>query len=86
MNSPLTIIQLSPEELDARIEAAVVRALAKANVSPADADRLYTRQETAELLDISPQTLNVWEKRNQLKPIRKGARVYFKKSDIMKAT
>lgn len=49
-------------------------------------DRLLTTQETAELLDVSPQTLEVWRctKRYQLAYVKIGRNVRYPSSEILK--
>ena len=45
---------------------------------------LITRKEVADYFGVSFVTLRAWEKANIIpKPIRKGSRVYWRKSDIM---
>lgn len=47
-------------------------------------DRLLTTQETAELLDVSPQTLEVWRctKRYKLAYVKIGRNVRYPSSSI----
>lgn len=47
-------------------------------------DELITRKEASEILKCSLPSLNAWEKRKDLVPIRFGRRVYYKRSDIFK--
>ena len=49
-----------------------------------DGFELLTRQQVAAIYSVSLVTLRDWEKSNIIvKPIRKGSRVYWLKSDIM---
>jgi len=47
-------------------------------------DELITRKEASEILKCSLPSLNAWERKGDLTPIRYGRRVYFKKSDLFK--
>lgn len=51
----------------------------------AEEDALLTTQEAAKLLDVSPQTLEVWRctKRYQLAYIKVGRNVRYSKSQIV---
>ncbi len=46
-------------------------------------DILLNVKETCEFMHISRCTLNKWTKDNILPHIRKGGRIFYKKSDIM---
>lgn len=46
-------------------------------------DKLYSISKTAELLDVTPKTLRIWDKENKLKPIlTSGGHRRYKESDI----
>lgn len=47
--------------------------------------KIYTREETKDLLKVSLGTLNNWDKNNILKPKRIGRRNYYYESDIKQA-
>lgn len=48
-------------------------------------DKLYNISKTAEILDVTPKTLRVWDKENKLKPIlTSGGHRRYKESDINK--
>ncbi|MEZ5199119.1 MAG: helix-turn-helix domain-containing protein [Bacteroidales bacterium] len=50
-----------------------------------EAEELLSRKEVAKIYKTSLVTLRQWEKDGIIpKPIRKGSRVYFRKSEIMK--
>ena len=91
--SGIVLLPLSPEEL-----ANIVRANVRAELEslfPADtpaktsekerAEVLLTVEQTTEMLDVSRVTLNDWEKKKILLPVRLGRRVYYKRGDIYKA-
>lgn len=46
-------------------------------------DCLLTIEQTCEFMDTTRATLNTWEKKGILPCIRKGKRVFYRKSDIM---
>ena len=50
-----------------------------------DEDEPLTVEKTAELLDVAPQTVLVWRKRGLLVGYKLGARVYFKRSEVLMA-
>jgi excisionase family DNA binding protein len=77
----MILLQITTDELDARLRAAV-----KAEISQFQApqkDKLLTRFEAAEMLNVTLPTLNAWEKSGQIKAIRIGNRVYFKESSLL---
>ena len=46
-------------------------------------DKLYSISKTAEILDVTPKTLRIWDKENKLKPVlTKGGHRRYKESDI----
>ena len=46
-------------------------------------DKLYSISKTAEILDVTPKTLRIWDKENKLKPIlTSGGHRRYKESDI----
>ena len=46
-------------------------------------DKLYSISKTAEILDVSPKTLRIWDKEGKLKPIlTSGGHRRYKESDI----
>lgn len=48
-------------------------------------DKLYSISKTAEILDVTPKTLRVWDKENKLKPIlTKGGHRRYKETDLNK--
>jgi len=78
----MIVLDLTPEQLDEKIQKAVSTALQSL---PQNApDRLLTRKQAAELLDISLPTLTAWEKAKRIKATRIGSRVYFKQSELIR--
>lgn len=46
-------------------------------------DKLYSISKTAEILDVTPKTLRIWDKEGKLKPVlTKGGHRRYKESDI----
>jgi hypothetical protein len=46
-------------------------------------DKLYSISKTAEILDVTPKTLRIWDKENKLKPIlTSGGHRRYKETDI----
>ena len=86
-------LPLSPNELADIVRANVRAELdsrfpteTQAESSDGDpSEQLLTVEQTAELLDVSRVTLNDWEKKDILLPVRLGRRVYYKRGDIYKA-
>ena len=48
----------------------------------ADAETLISRIETAEMLNVTTMTLGRWAKVGYLVPVKVGAKVYYRLSDI----
>jgi excisionase family DNA binding protein len=44
---------------------------------------IMSRKEVKELLQISYPTLNTWTKQGKIKAYKQGAKVYFKRSEIV---
>ena len=78
----ITMIELTPDELQEKIQNAISLELAK--LKQPSPDKLLTRKETAEFLDVTLPTLNAWEKSKKIKAVRIGSRVYFKQSELLK--
>lgn len=78
----MIIIQLTPEQLQERIQGAVNLELAK--LKQPSQDKLLTRKEAAQFLDVSLPTLGSWEKTKKIQALRIGSRVYFKQSELLK--
>ena len=48
-------------------------------------DKLYSISKTAEILDVTPKTLRIWDKENKLKPVlTSGGHRRYRESDINK--
>lgn len=83
-NRPL--FQLTKEELMQDFEQIVRKVVNQMQVEQVSKDEkhTYTRDETAELLDVSLTTLHNWNKQGILKPSAKvGKRVYYSKDEVL---
>ena len=48
-------------------------------------DKLYSISKAAEILDVTPKTLRIWDKENKLKPtLTSGGHRRYRESDINK--
>lgn len=82
----IMIENASLEELVIQIEEIVRQAIETCNL-PAqnDSDRVLTRTETSELLQVSLVTLYKWNKLGVLPAFSVGTRVYYKWNDVQNA-
>ncbi|WP_160136253.1 helix-turn-helix domain-containing protein [Chryseobacterium sp. c4a] len=84
-NRPL--FQLTKEELMQDFEQVVRKVVNQMQVeqqTSKDEKQVYTRVETAELLNVSVTTLHNWNKQGILKPSAKvGKRVYYSKDEVL---
>ena len=78
----VTIIQLSPEQLQTMIQDAVLVAVSKVNIP----DELITSDELRSWLKISSVTEQNYRRRGLLPYIRKGKSYFYKKNEVMNAT
>ncbi|WP_081768434.1 helix-turn-helix domain-containing protein [Hymenobacter swuensis] len=84
------VVEILWEQFEERIFRTVCKALQQA---PQDAatgkatvdDRLYTKEEICQELDISKTTLTSWMNDNKVPFIRLGRRIYFQKSLVLEA-
>lgn len=85
MAESLLMTTLRVEELQSIITNTVSAEFKKQfdlKLSPKEKDKLFTRSQTAELLNISAATLLVYTKKGKIKAHRIGRRILFKESDI----
>ena len=82
--NPDSIIFLSSVELETIVRDAVKSALSEVN-SRQNEKELLNFKECCEFLGISASSLNKWKSKNLI-PYRKlGKRIFFKKSEVLKA-
>ncbi|MGY5352011.1 helix-turn-helix domain-containing protein [Wenyingzhuangia sp. IMCC45533] len=77
--------QITPEQLQSAILEGVKSQLSEFKKELQKPEELLTREETASLLKINKSTLWNWQQQNKLIPYSLQGRVYYKRSDIMKA-
>lgn len=83
-NSIIQFSQITVEELGQFIEEKIASAIKKNTITSKSEEKpLYTREETAELLDVSFTTLYHWNKADILNAKKIGSRVYYSKEDVM---
>ena len=83
----IILSSIDKEELKHLIQSAIKEEIGNHNelAGGNEMEELLTREEVAEIYRTSLVTLRQWEKDGIIpKPIRKGSRVLFRKSDIMK--
>ena len=73
----------SIEEFEHKIEDIITTCLAQIEIREKEGFEYLTRQQTAELLQVSLVTLNNWKKRKVLTPHGLGNRVYYRMQDIL---
>lgn len=86
-NNKTLLVQMTKDELMQDFEQVVRKVV---NQMQVDGQALknekltYTRDETAELLDVSLTTLHNWNKQGVFKPSAKvGKRVYYSKDEVL---
>ncbi len=75
----------TPEKFKAEILNGVREMLSEFILESNSEDKLLTRKEVAKLLSISLPTLRSYVKRGLLKEHRIGARVLYKKSEVIES-
>lgn len=81
----IQLIQFSREDLIQDIEKTIYKILSKKDTkqNPSEEKPLYTREETAIILDVSLTTLYLWNKNGILSAKKLGRRVYYSKEDVL---
>lgn len=82
----LQLIQISKEELMQDFEKIVYKVLQQMQLDQTSKDEkpAYTREETAEILNVSFGTLHNWKNNGTLTPTTKiGKRVYYSKKEVL---
>lgn len=80
----VTSIELSPEELRELISAAIEEKLRTIPTPQPSEERLLTREQAAEFLQVDLSTLHRWAQKGILSPRRIGGKVRYYYSDIQK--
>ncbi|MDO6736501.1 helix-turn-helix domain-containing protein [Wenyingzhuangia sp. 2_MG-2023] len=81
----IQFIQVNPEQLQNAITESVKQQVSELKKYFTEPEELLTREETATLLKVDKSTLWNWQKQGKLIPYGLQGRVYYKRSDIMKA-
>lgn len=86
-NNNTLLVQMTKDELMQDFEQVVRKIVSQMQVdrqTSKDEKQAYTRDETAELLDVSLTTLHNWNKQGIFKPSAKvGKRVYYSKDEVL---
>lgn len=84
MSQEITVIQISPEQLQEAIINGVKKQLEvlKNDFQPKQPDELMTRHEVAQYLKVDISTIHRWTVKGTLKSYGIGNRVYYKRSEI----
>jgi hypothetical protein len=85
-SNSIIIEKTNLEELVNQFTAIIKKAINdNAVVNDNESDRVLTRSETSELLQVSYVTLNKWNKLGILPAFSVGNRVYYKWTDVLKS-
>jgi hypothetical protein len=79
------LVIISRDELKELIIEAVSKAFDEVNKDTFTDRDLMTRKQTAEFLNVSLVSLNIWSKKGIIQPYAIEGRVFFKKSEIESA-
>jgi hypothetical protein len=79
------LVIISRDDLKELIIEAVSKAFDEVNKDTFTDRDLMTRKQTAEFLNVSLVSLNIWSKKGIIQPYAIEGRVFFKKSEIESA-
>jgi hypothetical protein len=79
------LVIISRDDLKELITEAVSKAFDEVNKDTFTDRDLMTRKETAQFLNVSLVSLNIWSKKGIIQPYAIEGRVFFKKSEIESA-
>lgn len=86
-NNNTLLVQMTKDELMQDFEQVVRKVVNQMQVeqqTSKDEKHAYTRDETAEILNVSLTTLHNWNKQGIFKPSAKvGKRVYYSKDEVL---
>lgn len=83
--STIQFVQVTPEQLQNAILEGVKNQLSEFKKQLQEPEELMTRDEVSKFLKVNLSTLHNWSKQGKLIPFGLQGRVYYKRSDIMKA-
>ena len=79
------IIQFTQDEFKALLKNCIVESLERGDLTKTEpSDKLFNVKEAAQYLDIAPQTLYGYTSNRTIPFIKKGKKLYFRKSDLDK--
>ena len=79
------IIQFTQDEFTGLLKACITESLELSDFRKAEStDKLFNVKEAAEYLDIAPQTLYGYTSNRTIPFIKKGKKLYFRKTDLDK--
>jgi hypothetical protein len=79
------LVIISRDDLKELITEAVTKAFDQVNKDTFTDRDLMTRKQTAEFLNVSLVSLNIWSKKGIIQPYAIEGRVFFKKSEVESA-
>ncbi|MEG0926783.1 helix-turn-helix domain-containing protein [Chryseobacterium sp.] len=82
-NSAIQLMQIDLDSFGQFIQKLVREELEKIIPTHSEEKELYTREQTAKLLNVSLTTLFHWNNQGILKTKKLGKRVYYSKSDVL---
>lgn len=83
--STIQFVQVTPEQLQNTILEGVKNQLSEFKKQLQEPEELMTRDEVSKFLKVNLSTLHNWSKQGKLVPFGLSGRIYYKRSDIMKA-
>jgi len=79
------IVQFTQDEFTTLLKSCITESLELREFTKAEpSDKLFNVKEAAEYLDIAPQTLYGYTSNRTIPFIKKGKKLYFRKSDLDK--
>jgi hypothetical protein len=79
------LVIISRDDLKELITEAVAKAFDEVNKDTFTDKDLMTRKETAQFLNVSLVSLNIWSKKGIIQPYAIEGRVFFKRSEVESA-
>ncbi len=84
MSENIILSSIPMDQLELVISEAIQREFLKLTNQPQpDRTEFITRQETAQILNVSLVTLNEWTKNGTLQGYRIGSRIRYKKNEVL---
>ena len=83
--SKMTVLMMTPEELDILFQKRIKEALDNFDTLPKDEFELLKVVDVAKLLKVSKVTIHQWKKKGLIPFTRISNKVYFNKKDVLSA-